>query len=838
MKASRGALRKFLWERERVVGGYTGEDLTQFARANGLRPSGIRARVSRLRTTDPAFFHLHYLGKRRPSLAIDDYAWLIDDLDLRPLASTTDRVVGLNAHRADLGLSPLPERSLQRLIEELSVGLNRDRTNPLLWFQRKGIPVSATYTVPAARAALGDCFSYRDLTTPYGVSLRHTLVRLQQAEAWFAEHHPGVRPHEHYERLRPRAVALPGFLASLHADRSLGIQGRFIFELMAIFLVEGRDFLLSHCRSRAGRFQQAINAGLQREQCDLLDYRVARTKATLREELERPAGPDRDILTRLATEPARERDLAMATLRLSRAEGYERLLGHLRTLTRGFHPEEIRPWGFRADVLLCMAREEVRWSDLPEVAQTALGKHRRLLDVVPEGRREKLLRILLTERLLHYLHRGKLTLSRSWVYQDLSRLVAATGLPTREEEWPLPPVVLEELLTDGYRVDLGPLREVTRRPVPLEEDEQEEMVEAVLGQENFTEMAREVHRVVREHNPDWFAEHRRVLETLWDGAFRMEYTDEEYAEHWVASVGFLGRNCRVREDPDFRRLEHFLRRCVVPATMELDLGFMNGTLSDLTGITEEIVLTDTMGVEGRRTHALATYHPRYHTRGLTDLRGIGGRLVPATSLPCSSWETEAMNGVELMARSRRVLGDGVRLLAGNGHTVSRVSAGLLLGTFGVVSAGHLGAVPALPSARRLERLRKGLPLLNKVFVLLRERPDLGRLFCSRSHIFVAGENVRGLIESVGCLVLRAVAREGITGREVQPYIESSNRQKRVVRVLGRGEVRAQPHHQAVHLMAGELILAIAALRTCLRKEDPAGAFPTIDLDSIAFFKPA
>ena len=88
------------------------------------------------------------------------------------------------------------------------------------------------------------------------------------------------------------------------------------------------------------------------------------------------------------------------------------------------------------------------------------------------------------------------------------------------------------------------------------------------------------------------------------------------------------------------------------------------------------------------------------------------------------------------------------------------------------------------------------------------------------------------------LVLRAVDREGISGREVQPHIESSNRQKRVVRVFGRGEVRAAHHHQALHLLSGELILAMAALRTCLRKEDPAGAYPAIDLDSIAFFKMA
>jgi len=836
MKLPRNSILEHLQELERTNGGFTGELLTRFATTHGLHPIAFNRRVFRLLQVDPRFRSLHYLGKRRPSLVLDDYAWLTDTLEEAPLSATASLVSGLNQRRTDTGLPPLPERTLQRVVEELTVGMDRERVDPLVWFSHAGLPVSSSYTVSAARDALDAHFTYRDLGTRQGISLRQTLARLQAAEAWFQTHHPGAIPHDHYDRLRPRAVALPGFLASLAMDRAPGIQGRLVFELMAVFLVEARDFLLTNCRFRVDRFQQAVNASLKAVQCQLLETRVADTKAVLRRELDRPSGPDRAELTVLATKPDRELDRAKALLRLRRGDAYLRILDHLAALTGGFNPGKVRPWGFRADVLLRLARGEVSWDTLPGAAQTALGKNRRLLEVVEAPRREELLRILLVERLLHYLKRGKLTLSRSWEFQDLGRLITSAPPLLLEEDWPLSRAVLEELISERYSVDLKPLREAVDRPFPGSGDE--DGAEALFDREDFSSVAREVHQVVLEENPDWFDGHRRTLEKVWEGCFRMEYSEETFSDRLREAIGFLGRNCRVRDDPGFRRLEHFLRRYVTPATLELELRYIHRTLAALTGAREEVLLTDTIGIEGRRTHALATYHPRYHTQGLSDLRGIGGRLVPATSLACSARETEAMHAVELVARANRVLDGGLRILSGNGHTVSKVSAGLLFGTFGVVSAGHVPTVPALPSPGRLEALRKGLPVMNRVFALLRERPELGRLFCTRSHIYVENMNVRGLVESLGCLVLRAVDRQGFPVRDVQPLIEMSNRMKRIVRIFERGVVRAQPHHQVLHLLSGEIILGIAAIRGCLRREGSAIGYPMIDLDSIALFKPA
>jgi len=112
---------------------------------------------------------------------------------------------------------------------------------------------------------------------------------------------------------------------------------------MTVFLVEARDFLLTNCRFRIDRFQQAVNTGLKATQCQLLETRGADTKAVLRRELDRPSGPCRSELVALAIESDRERDRAKALLRLRRGDAYLRILDHLTALTGGFHPGEVRP---------------------------------------------------------------------------------------------------------------------------------------------------------------------------------------------------------------------------------------------------------------------------------------------------------------------------------------------------------------------------------------------------------------------------------------------------------------------------------------------------------------
>lgn len=177
---------------------------------------------------------------------------------------------------------------------------------------------------------------------------------------------------------------------------------------------------------------------------------------------------------------------------------------------------------------------------------------------------------------------------------------------------------------------------------------------------------------------------RRAEEGTPDGL--MNSSPRESSER---PIGLLGRNFRMQDHEAYLNLRQFLRRNVTPVTLETELRFYHDTLAELTGKRARAIIVDTVGREGRSTHPMSSWHPRYLTQGFADLRGIGEYRLPLYSFAIPSTDSEAMNALEIVARTRRVAGDGIQVYMGNGHTVSRVSAGLLFGTLGVVSAGHI-----------------------------------------------------------------------------------------------------------------------------------------------------
>ena len=451
MKVSSSDLLKDLQQRQSAAGGYTGTDVRELARKYGVTRQAIGQRVRRLLREDPRFRGLRYLSQRSAKvpgakIAVDDYGIVHDLLRETPLAQPSILVARLNEERGRRGLLPLPERSAYRLFETHGVGLERDRSDPLAWFRSQRIPLPDAYDLAGARASLDAHYTYADLTSFYGLVLEKGLEHLRSAQAHFAPLYPGVSPLAHYEAIRPRANALPGFLAALDADRAPAHQAKLVFEMQALHLVEFHDFLLTQLRFRQGRIQQRLNSRLQKRCNELRGERLDGIRVQARVELDRPAGDLRPFVEGLAQDPLREEDQARALLRLGETSHYQDLRDALSELTRQFHPEEVVAHNDRTTWLLQLARGEKKWDDVPLDDRPCLGKNRRLLDVAEGEKKEKLLSTLLTERLLDALSRGKLTLPGSWEFQDLGRLISEVPLPEREEEWPLPPATLKALL--------------------------------------------------------------------------------------------------------------------------------------------------------------------------------------------------------------------------------------------------------------------------------------------------------------------------------------------------------------------------------------------------------
>ncbi len=82
-------------------------------------------------------------------------------------------------------------------------------------------------------------------------------------------------------------------------------------------------------------------------------------------------------------------------------------------------------------------------------------------------------------------------------------------------------------------------------------------------------------------------------------------------------------------------------------------------------------------------------------------------MLPVFSCGCRSTDTEAMNVVEVIKEAQEICNGSIKIYSGNGHTTSRVSAGMVFLSFGVVAAGRVLHKPTKPlGKKKIARLRK------------------------------------------------------------------------------------------------------------------------------------
>ena len=113
--------------------------------------------------------------------------------------------------------------------------------------------------------------------------------------------------------------------------------------------------------------------------------------------------------------------------------------------------------------------------------------------------------------------------------------------------------------------------------------------------------------------------------------------------------------------------------------------------------------------------------------------------------------------------------------------------------------------------RRIRRLKKNIPLLNKIGKLLRDEPTSGRVMASKKHIYVDGLNVRKIVEDLGHLILYNVRKSIFPIYEICESVERSNHLKRKVRILEGSKARVESHNVGLSLIAAELVISIAGL---------------------------
>ena len=104
-------------------------------------------------------------------------------------------------------------------------------------------------------------------------------------------------------------------------------------------------------------------------------------------------------------------------------------------------------------------------------------------------------------------------------------------------------------------------------------------------------------------------------------------------------------------------------------------------------------------------------------------------------------------------------------------------------------------------------------------------------------MFVEGVNVCNLLRDLGKLVLWNEGRKNFQLDDLIQLVETSNRQKRLVRIVERGVTRVHEPNVSLMLKASELILLMVGI-TNLKRERVKWQISPVSMENIALYIPA
>jgi hypothetical protein len=627
-----------------------------------------------------------------------------------------------------------------------------------------------------------------------------------------------------YPELLHRERQLRSLLSSIPADRQEDIKARLIFETQAAFLVECLDLLLEEIIHRRGRIQQSMNASRQKVENEIRKNVLYSIRMTIKEAIQ-SSSPDIHKLSSISATMPEDIKARMVLLRRHK-ESYLLILNIIKNLVDSLGNDVV----FHKDDGLNfykLATGETTWEYFDDTTKKRLTRNPAFSRAIENGN-EDIVKFLAIDRLVEYIRHGKITFRGSYCFQDVGSRIKE--IRAEGEEGFLKKEILEQLISGTFLVDIWPLCEAKN----IYEDVEDITLPAWI---DLSIVLNEVSRYVRRTIPDWFEEHKTLFRQQTDGMFSIEYSEDEFAQRLYDSIGFLGRNLRYRDSEKFWNLRYFIQRYVTEAALRLELKFIHRCMEMMSGKKVEGIIIDTIGIEGRKKSILATYHGRYHTIGMADLRAVSTNMFPVFSSGCRSTDTEAMNIAEVMKEVQEICNGSVKIYSGNGHTTSRVAASMAFLSFGVVAAGRIYHKPTKPLGKKsIDGLRKNIDLLNRIGKLLREEPTLGRVIASRKHIYVNDINVRKIMEDMGYLILNNVTKIGIPIEDLSQTVEKSNYLKRKARIVEGGITRVEKKESNKLLKSAELLLCSAGLYHMIKGWK--GTDSPVNLSDIRLFIPA
>jgi len=203
------------------------------------------------------------------------------------------------------------------------------------------------------------------------------------------------------------------------------------------------------------------------------------------------------------------------------------------------------------------------------------------------------LKAAITRKLIHYIQNGKITLPKSFLYQDIGKVIESVELS--DTDWRVTQEDIEKLIEGTYPINF---EKETFQTSPL--DEKDESDHQPYNKIPFQQVQNQVAGIVEDHNPLWFKSHQEIFEKMTGGMFEMEYDELTFRTKLYDAIGFLGRNLRYSDSPSFQGLQYFIQRHLSDATLDLEIRHLWKVYEDLTGHKTPLIIIDSMGIDSRR----------------------------------------------------------------------------------------------------------------------------------------------------------------------------------------------------------------------------------------------
>lgn len=515
---------KYLQNKQENEGGYTGNDITEFAKQLGVTARGLRKRISNWKNNDKEFKQLIYLGKEKPSITLSDFLEIEHKIVENPIQIKKGIFDGIQTKRDLKNLAPLSKSTYYRKVDQKLLS-QYSYEMEYRWFESQKITIPSDYSIEKNREVLSTLFTFSDLKTYGGADLNAICERLTKSKEWFSMYE--VKAMRFYPQILTRNRFLKNILTSIHPNQKVGAQIRLFFELQAAYIVECMDLFIDEIIHEQGRMRQSDNASRQKTENNLRKEALEKLRKDIKQ-LAMSEKIESNILLEYSNVLVDEELQTRIKLLEKHSYSCQCILKLMNGLTSNM-TQGVKFHRIEAKTVYCLATGEITWDTLNENEKRSIAWNPDFVRAIDNGH-ENIVPVLAFNRFINYIRKGKITFEESYYYQDIGQRIQNIKVP--DDECYLTLDILEQLIEGTFPVNTNFLRDLSTTDIEASDDE------VPSSWTNLSDILKEVSLYVRSVNPSWFSEHQQLFKMQTDDLFSMEYAE-------MMCISILGMGIRL-----------------------------------------------------------------------------------------------------------------------------------------------------------------------------------------------------------------------------------------------------------------------------------------------------